>query len=191
MTTDTEDKKSFLEILRADMRALDLPKTGIPWMFLYFFKDPSFLAVLLYRISSVCVDKGRLGNAAAIFFWRLNILINSCKINPRAEIGEGFSLTYPVGVVIGRVVIGRNVEVYQHVTMGDRRRNDPYTGPNSRAWIGDNATIYTGAVLAGGVKIGKGASVGANAVVLKDVPDNCLAVGVPARIIHKTETPAS
>jgi serine O-acetyltransferase len=183
--TDETNKLGLLETLRTDMRAMDITRFDWLAMVFYFFKDPCFLAVLLFRLSSACVEKGKVGNAVAWFLWRLNILVNGCKINPHAKIAEGFSITYPIGVVIGRVIIGRNVEIYQHVTIGDRRRNDPYTGPNSRAWIGENVTIYTGAVLAGGVKIGKGASIGANAVVLKDVPENCLAVGVPARIIEK------
>jgi serine O-acetyltransferase len=183
--TDDDDQLGFMDTLKADMRAMDIERATLLSMIFFFFKDPCFLAVFLYRLSSACIEKGKVGNAVAQFLWRINILINGCKINPRAKIGAGFSITYPVGVVIGRVIIGRNVEIYQHVTLGDRRRNDPYTGPNSRAWVGDNVTIYTGAVLAGGVKIGKGASIGANAVVLKDVPENCLAVGVPARVIEK------
>ena len=180
------EKTGFFDVLRADMRAINIQNTGFLSMFYNFFMAPDFLAVLLYRISSTARRKGGIfGKAISVIFWRLNILLNSCQIDADAQIGPGFSLAHPMGVVIGPVIMGRGVEVFQNVSLGRRDRTDEYSGPESRAHVGDGTTIYSGAVVVGGVKIGKHASIGANAVVLKDVPDYATAVGIPARIIQK------
>lgn len=190
MTADA-NKLGFLDTLKADMYMMEMRRKGILYAIYCFFMRADFLAVFLFRLSSACVDKGIWGKAASIFFWRLNILLNSCEIHPEAKIGAGFSLAHPVGVVIGPVNMGRNVEIFQNVSLGRRDRDDAFSGPGSRALVGDNVIIYSGAVVVGGVRIGSGASIGANAVVLCDVPENGLAVGVPARIVEKRKEPVS
>jgi serine O-acetyltransferase len=83
-----------------------------------------------------------------------------------------------LGVVLDhRVVIGDNVRIDQHVTIGIRW--DESTAPI----IGNNVRIGAGAKVLGSIRIGNNARIGANAVVLTDVPDGATAVGVPARII--------
>lgn len=85
-----------------------------------------------------------------------------------------------LGIVIHRkCIIGNNVHIYHQVTLG---RWDEEKLPV----IGDNVVIGSGAKIIGNVKIGNNAKIGANAVVLKDVPPDCTAVGVPARIIQKS-----
>ena len=88
--------------------------------------------------------------------------------------GMGICLDY-------RVVIGNNVRIYQHVTIGIRW--DEKVAPI----IGDNVRIGAGAKVLGSIRIGNNARVGANAVVLIDVPDGATAVGVPAKIIRSRE----
>jgi len=75
--------------------------------------------------------------------------------------------------------IGMNCRIYQHVTIGESHEGVPDVPA-----IGDNCLIGAGAVLLGRIKIGNNVKIGANAVVLNDVPDNCTAVGIPARIIQ-------
>lgn len=88
-------------------------------------------------------------------------------------------LRHPTSIVIGEgVKLGREVKIFQNVTIG---RSD--SSIDAYPSIGDNTTIYAGAVVLGGIKIGKNCVVGANAVVTRDVPDNSVAVGVPAKII--------
>ena len=87
-------------------------------------------------------------------------------------------MVHAIGIVIGSgAVIGDNCKIYQQVTIGKEKGKFPI--------IGDNVTIYSGAKIIGDVKIGNNAIIGANAVVTRDVPDNCVAVGVPARVIKK------
>ena len=174
----------FFAILREDMRKVEINTTNIFAIFFYLMVRPGFLAVFLHRCAAACYGKGRLGRVASKFFWRLNVFINSCDIEPRAKIGPAIYLPHPMGVVIGPVVIGRNAMISQNVTLGIRRPSltgplDPKNYPN----VGDNVCIYAGSVVMGGVKIGSGARIGANAVVTKDVPENYTAVGAPARML--------
>lgn len=109
---------------------------------------------------------------------RLNRLLNSCDIPRTADIDESVVFFHNgLGCVIHeRAVIGANTAIYQNVTIGGR-------GRLGCPVIGKNVFIGAGAVIMGGVSIGENARIGANAVVLCDVPDNCTAVGVPARVI--------
>lgn len=110
-------------------------------------------------------------------------LLNCCYI-PELEklLQKGTIFPHPYGIVISELVqLGRNCVIYQNVTLGTDRFS--HGGKkNFYPIIGSNCTIYAGAVVAGGVKIGDGATIGANAVVLQDVPAGGLAVGAPAVI---------
>lgn len=104
----------------------------------------------------------------------------SCQIPFATEIGEGFFMSHLVGTVINRkAIIGRNVNVSHHVTIGQTNRGKRKGVPV----IGDGVYIGTGAVIIGNVKIGKNVAIGANAVVVEDVPDNAVVAGIPAKII--------
>ncbi len=110
----------------------------------------------------------------------------ACYISPRAQIGPRLRLPHPVGIVIGEgVVIGAGCTIYQHVTLGGRRIGDWRRG--AYPVVGDDVVLFAGAVLAGSLSIGDRATVGANAVVLVDVPADNTAVGNPARAIPKPQ----
>ncbi len=91
------------------------------------------------------------------------------------QLGGGLLLPHPVGVVIHpSAVIGTNCLLFQNVTIGYR--------PGGYPVLEDGVDVGAGAVILGGVRIGSGARIGANAVVLRDVPAGAVAVGNPARI---------
>ena len=96
------------------------------------------------------------------------------EISPATPIGGGLYIAHPVGCVLHAKSIGDNVTIISNVTFGYR---------DSARWptIGDRAFIGAGARVLGGIDIGADASVGANAVVIHDVPTGMGAVGVPAR----------
>ena len=101
----------------------------------------------------------------------------SILISFNCRIGNNFKLEHFIGTVIGReVIIGDNCTVYHQVTLG--QKNDKFPK------IGDNVVIYPGAKVIGDIKIGNNVVIGANSVVLKEVPDNSIVVGIPARIIN-------
>ena len=95
------------------------------------------------------------------------------------KLGGGLLLPHPAGVVIHPdACIGDNCLIMQQVTIGTGSRP-------GLPRIGSNVNIYAGAKVLGGVLVGDGAEIGANAVVVRDVPPNCVAVGVPAMVRKK------
>lgn len=109
----------------------------------------------------------------------VNRFIYGCDIAFNIKIGFSFQLPHQgLGVVIGpKTIIGDDVMIFQHVTLGSTVNGKQYSAPI----IANNVMIGAGASILGNVKIGNNVRIGANAVVLNDVPDNCNAVGAPAR----------
>jgi serine O-acetyltransferase len=108
-------------------------------------------------------------------------LLFGCQLGVRTKIGKNVNLAYGgLGIVIHeRAVIGNNVNIGTCVTIGGTTKK--YEVPIIR----DNAIISSGAKILGPVTIGKNCVIGANSVVLDNIPDNCVAVGVPAKIIRR------
>lgn len=101
------------------------------------------------------------------------------EIHPGAKIGRRFFIDHGMGVVIGETaVIGDDVLLYQGVTLGGTGLEKGKRHPT----IGNNVVIGTGAKVLGNITIGDNSYIGANAVVIKDVPANSTVVGVPGRI---------
>jgi serine O-acetyltransferase len=116
-----------------------------------------------------------------MIFNKLNAVLCNCIIGRGAEIGPGFVLIHSTGVVINSAVrAGRGLHIEHQVTIGAERRTAPL--------LGDNVFIGAGAKIIGGVSIGDGVRVGANAVVLQDVPANHTAVGIPARCVSQARS---
>ena len=106
------------------------------------------------------------------------------EIHPGATIGKRNLFDHGMGIVIGETAeIGDNCVIYHGVTLGGVSTSKTKRHPTLK----ENVTVGTGAKLLGNIVVGKNVKVGANSVVLRDVPDNAVAVGIPARIIPKTE----
>lgn len=125
----------------------------------------------------------RFGRFIAKVVWRLNRIIFSCEISPSADIHPSVETPHNLlGCVIGSdVVIGENTKILHNVTIGGRK------GSPQMPIIGKNVLIGVGAVILGGVVIGDNAKIGANAVVLQDIPPESTAVGIPAVIVHRSK----
>lgn len=99
-------------------------------------------------------------------------------ISSTAEIGGGLIVQHGYGTIISPRKIGKNCWVNQGVTIG-------YTNDDDCPTLGDNVTVYAGAKILGDVHVGNNVVVAANAVVVKDVEDNCIVGGVPAKVIKR------
>lgn len=137
-----------------------------------------FGAIDLYRIARRSHAAGLERGAA--FLQGLIMDRFNCYIPHTASIGEGTRLGYGgVGTIIHKAsIIGKDCLISQNVTLGVR------AGGGGAPWLGDNVFVGPGAKCLGG-RIGSNVVIGANAVVLKEVEDNCVVAGVPARVLTK------
>ena len=104
------------------------------------------------------------------------------EIHPAAKIGQRFFIDHGAGVVIGETTeIGDDVTIYQGVTLGGTGKDCGKRHPT----IGNNVMIGSGAKVLGPFKIGDNTNIAAGAVVLEEIPPNCTAVGVPARVVKR------
>ena len=145
--------------------------------------SPGLKAQVYHRLAHHLYNNGH------FFFARLlshrSRRVTGIEIHPGAVIGRGLFIDHGMGVVIGQTaIVGNDVTLFHGVTLGG-------VGGDQKAkrhtTVEDGALIGAGAKILGNVTIGKEAKIGANAVVLKDVPAYSTAVGVPARIIKEKE----
>jgi len=134
-------------------------------------------AVMMYRIAHV-IRKIKIPFLPRLIS-QIAKFITGIEIHPGAKIGKGLFIDHGMGVIIGETtVIGDNVTLFQGVTLGGTGKERGKRHPN----IGNNVVVGTGAKVLGNITIGDNSYVGANAVVIKDVPANSTVVGVPGRI---------
>jgi len=111
--------------------------------------------------------------------------LTGIEIHPKAKIGENLFIDHGMGVVIGETSeIGNNVTIYHMVTLGGISpsiQSNEQRNVKRHPTLMDNVVVGSGAQILGPVVVGKNAKVGANAVVTKDVPENAVMVGIPAK----------
>jgi serine O-acetyltransferase len=107
--------------------------------------------------------------------------LTGIEIHPGAEIGPGLFIDHGMGVVIGETAeIGADVTIYQGVTLG----GTGFATGKRHPTVEDNVTIGSGAKLLGPIRVGHGSKIGANTVVIHDVPPNCTVVGNPGHPVR-------
>lgn len=138
-----------------------------------------FQAVLLYRMSHWLFLRGWV--YLPWFLTRLSVAITGAEIEFNAQIGPGMLISHPVGIVVGRgTTIGSDATLFQGVTFGVRSWHPDSIRKFPR--VGNKCYFFAGAAVLGDVTIGDNCVVAAHAVVLEDLPNGSLALGVPARI---------
>ena len=168
--------------IREDVRAVferDPAARSIPEI---LFCYPGFHAVLVHRL--------------AHWFWvrRLYFLgrfashmgraLTGIEIHPGATIGKAFFIDHGMGVVIGETSeIGDNVTLYHGVTLGGTTWRKGKRHPT----IGNNVVVGAGAKVLGPVKIGDNTRIGANSVVISEIPSNSVVVGIPGKVVFRVE----
>lgn len=129
-------------------------------------------AMLLYRLMQAS-QRHHLAPLAMLFN-KLNVIFGRCIIGRGADFGPEFVLIHSFGVVINSAVHGgRGIKIEHLVTIGAEGNGAPV--------LGDDVFIGAGAKVLGVLRVGSRVKIGANAVVIRDVPDDTTAVGVPAR----------
>jgi serine O-acetyltransferase len=149
---------------------------------------PGVKAVFFHQIAHFfCVAKFDL---IARMISQFSRFLTGIEIHPKAKIGKNLFIDHGMGVVIGETSeIGDNVTIYHMVTLGGI---SPSINSNDQRHVKrhptlmDNVVIGSGAQILGPVVVGKNAKVGANAVVTKDVPENAVMLGIPAKNVGTT-----
>lgn len=141
------------------------------------FLYPGFHALLFYRIAHF------LNNIKLKFIARLISqfarFLTGIEIHPGAKIGKRLFIDHGMGIVIGETTtIGDNCTIYHGVTLGGTGKDKFKRHPD----LGNDVIVGCGAKVLGPIKIGNNVKIGANAVVLKDIPDDSTVVGVPGVI---------
>ena len=154
---------------------------------------PGVKAVLFHRIANFfCVAKFDL---IARIISQFSRFLTGIEIHPKAKIGKNLFIDHGMGVVIGETSeIKDNVTIYHMATLGGI---SPSINSNEQREIKrhptleDNVVVGSGAQVLGPVVVGKNAKIGANAVVIKDVPENAVMIGIPAKNVNSKSEPDS
>ena len=116
--------------------------------------------------------------------------LTGIEIHPKANIGKNLFIDHGMGVVIGETSeIGDNVTIYHMATLGGISpsiNSNEQRNIKRHPTLKDNVVVGSGAQILGPVTVGKNAKIGANAVVTKDVPENAVMVGIPAKNVGET-----
>ncbi|WP_207745863.1 serine O-acetyltransferase EpsC [Clostridium saudiense] len=145
-----------------------------------FLLYPTIHALIAYRIAHYFYTKKLFFLARLIS--QISRFFTGIEIHPGAKIGRGLVIDHGMGVVIGETAeIGDDVLLYHGVTLGGTGKDKGKRHPT----LGNNVVIGAGAKVLGPIYIGSNSKVGANSVVLRDVPEGATAVGIPAKNIIK------
>jgi serine O-acetyltransferase len=139
--------------------------------------NPRFAPVVIIRMA-FCLNRAGYSGIAKLLS-AINLFMFGIEVPSKLSIGPGLVMPHTVGTVLGGASIGANATIFHQVTLGAVVADYHYD-LSTRPRVGNDVTITAGAKVLGAIHLGNGCVVGANAVVLQDVPENCLAVGVPA-----------
>lgn len=156
-----------------------------------FAKEAEYPSMSIYKqLACLLICKKEFRN---LFFYRtqqnkalLRLMRKICKVLfPELEsliittpkIGKGLLIKHGISTIISAKEIGEYCTVFQQTTIGYNGKDAPI--------IGSYVIVYCGAKVLGGINVGNNVTIGANAVVIRNIPDNCVAVGVPARVLER------
>jgi len=179
-------KKIMNEFLESIIKRDPAAKSKLSVILTY----PGVKAVFMHRIANFfAIAKFHL---VARIISQFSRFLTGIEIHPRANIGKNLFIDHGMGVVIGETSeIGDNVTIYHMATLGGI---SPSVNSNEQRNIKrhptlkDNVVVGSGAQILGPVTVGKNAKIGANAVVTKDVPENAVMVGIPAKNVVETSS---
>ena len=144
---------------------------------IFFHKIANFFAIAKFHLVARIISQ-------------FSRFLTGIEIHPRANIGKNLFIDHGMGVVIGETSeIGDNVTIYHMATLGGISpsvNSNEQRNVKRHPTLKDNVVVGSGAQILGPVTVGKNAKIGANAVVTKDVPENAVMVGIPAKNVGET-----
>ncbi|MHB9146633.1 MAG: serine O-acetyltransferase [Symbiobacteriia bacterium] len=168
----------MLRQVRKDIQAVLERDPAVKGVWEVILCYPGFHAIVLHRLNHWLYL--RRWFVTARFLSQVVRFFTGIEIHPGARLGNGIFIDHGMGVVIGETAeVGDNCTLYQGVTLGGTGKERGKRHPT----LGSNVMVATGAKVLGNISIGDNAKVGAGAVVVKSVPENCTVVGVPGRIV--------
>lgn len=172
--------KSFVDTVKDDVAAVrerdPAARSNAEVLLLY----SGVHAIIAHRIANKLYKKEHYFAARAVS--QAAKAMTGIEIHPAATIGKGLVIDHGSGVVIGETAeIGDNCTIYQGVTLGGTGKDVGKRHPT----LGNNVMVGAGAKVLGPLHIGDNTKIAANAVVLDEIPENCTAVGIPAKIVKR------
>lgn len=168
------------ELIKEDFSNVKNQDPALNSTFELFFNYPGLWALFFHRHAHALYKKGFKKLARVVS--GVGLFLTAIDIHPAATIGRRVFIDHGIGVVIGETtIVGDDVIIYQQVTLGGVSLDKGKRHPT----IGNNVVIGGGAKVLGNITIGDDSKIGANSVVVKDVPPDSTAIGVPARIIRR------
>ncbi len=177
ITEDRNDSSTLFSDVEAVLRRDPAARTRIEVILAY----PGLHALWMYRVAHRLWMRGSRLTARIIsnFARRLT----GIEIHPAATIGRRLFIDHGMGIVIGETaVIGDDVTLYHGVTLGGTSLEKKKRHPT----IGNRVTIGAGAKILGDILIGDDSRIGANSVVVRDVPSNSVVIGIPGQVVRRT-----
>jgi serine O-acetyltransferase len=172
----------MLAAIRQDIRAAKERDPAEPTTLQVVIAYPGVHAIWGHRISHWLWNRG--AKVAARAVGELTRILTGVEIHPGAILGTGLFIDHATGVVIGETAeVGDDVTIFHGVTLGGTGRDTGKRHPT----IGDRVIIGAGAKILGPIKIGDDSRIGANSVVVKEVPSSSVVVGVPGQIISRAK----
>lgn len=170
----------MLAAIRRDIQAAKERDPAAPTTLEVIFAYPGVHAIWGHRISHWLWVRG--ARLAARTLGELTRILTGVEIHPGAILGPGLFIDHATGVVIGETAeVGEDVTIYHGVTLGGSGRDTGKRHPT----IGDRVIIGAGAKVLGAIKVGDDSRIGANAVVVKEVPSSAVVIGVPGQVISR------
>lgn len=177
---------SLWQLIKEDFSVPKLDDPALESTSELFFSYPGVWAIINYRIANRLYKNN--WKTLARFISGISQFLTNMDIHPACTIGRRVFIDHGIGVVIGATaIIEDDVLIYQGVTLGGVSLNKGKRHPT----IKSNSVIGSGAKVLGNITIERNCKIGANSVVICDVPENCTAVGVPAKIIKREDDKSS
>ena len=178
-----QSRYSSLGLFSQIKEDFNVPKNNDPALesnFEVIFNYPGVWAIIHYRIANRLYLKGF--KILSRIYSGISQFLTNIDIHPAATIGRRVFIDHGIGVVIGETtIVEDDVLIYQGVTLGGVSLNKGKRHPTVKS----NSVIGSGAKVLGNITIGLSSKIGANSVVINDVPDYTTAVGIPAKIIKR------